>query len=153
MDQLQRHIVLVYSGLSRVSGQIIEEQQQHVRQHDREPLEAMHLIKMQASDMRNVLQKGDMQALGQLLDAGFQHKKKMARHISNSRIDTIYQAARRAGASGGKISGAGGGGFLFFCCAPEHQNQLIQTLDTFELQPFPFKFTRQGVTVNCTQDD
>ena len=58
------------------------------------------------------MQEGKIAALGKMLDEGWKLKKSLASKISDSEIDNIYAAAKKAGAYGGKISGAGGGGFL-----------------------------------------
>jgi D-glycero-alpha-D-manno-heptose-7-phosphate kinase len=55
----------------------------------------------------------------------------MAANISNSQIEEIYAAAKKAGATGGKISGAGGGGFMIFYCPGNTRYQVIETLNTF----------------------
>jgi len=70
-------------------------------------------------------------------------KKKLAQRINNSRIEEIYQSASRAGALGGKISGAGGGGFLLLCCPLERQNRVRKALRT--LRELPFHFEREGI--------
>ena len=65
----------------------------------------MLALKEQAFHMKEVLLKGDLDAIGQILDEGWQHKKQMADSVSNAFIDEVYDAAIKAGATGGKISG------------------------------------------------
>ena len=66
--------------------------------------------------MKEALLKGRLNEIGEILDFGFQQKRKMAEGISNELMDEIYETAKAAGATGGKISGAGGGGFMIFYC-------------------------------------
>ena len=55
----------------------------------------------------------------------------MAHNISNTSIEEIYDASKKAGANGGKISGAGGGGFIIFYCPGNTRHAVIETLKTF----------------------
>jgi D-glycero-alpha-D-manno-heptose-7-phosphate kinase len=57
-------------------------------------------------------------AFGRLLHESWQIKRTLSTKITNSRIDEIYLAAKRAGAIGGKVLGAGGGGFMLFLSGP-----------------------------------
>ena len=70
----------------------------------------------------------------------------MAHNISNTLIEAIYTAAKKAGATGGKISGAGGGGFMTFYCPNNTRYQVIEVLNTFGGNIQPYQFTQQGLT-------
>lgn len=75
--------------------------------------------------------KGRLHEFGEILDFGFEQKRQMAANISNSNIDEIYFAAKKSGATGGKISGAGGGGFMIFYCPGNCRYNVIETLEKF----------------------
>ena len=66
----------------------------------------------------------------------------MAANISNSGIEEIYDAAKKAGATGGKISGAGGGGFMIFYCPGNCRYKVIETLENFGGQTRHYQFTK-----------
>lgn len=70
----------------------------------------------------------------------------MAANISNSNIEEIYNAAKKSGATGGKISGAGGGGFMIFYCPDNTRHQVIKTLNTFGGEVKKYSFTKYGLT-------
>jgi D-glycero-alpha-D-manno-heptose-7-phosphate kinase len=70
----------------------------------------------------------------------------MAANISNALIEEIYDAAMKAGATGGKISGAGGGGFMIFYCPGNTRYRVIETLSTFGGKIRPYQFTQHGLT-------
>jgi D-glycero-alpha-D-manno-heptose-7-phosphate kinase len=69
----------------------------------------------------------------------------MAEGISNEIIDSIYDTARRAGSSGGKISGAGGGGYMFFFCPGNSRYRVAEELKQFGGEITPFSFTKNGL--------
>jgi len=145
LEELENNLVLYYTGYSRKSGEIIQQQQMHVRENHSENIEAMHALKKQAVHMRNALQAGRLNEIGELFDFGFTCKRKMASNISNEGIEKIYDAAKKAGATGGKISGAGGGGFMFFYCPANTRFHVIETLNSFDGQVWPCSFSDQGM--------
>ncbi len=146
IQELENNLVLYYTGYSRQSGTIIKEQQQNVLNNNTTSIEAMHQLKEQAILMKEALIAGRLDEIGKLFDYGFENKRKMADGISTKAIEDIYAAAKKAGATGGKISGAGGGGFMFFYCPANSRFRVIETLNSFDGQVWPCSFAKQGVT-------
>jgi D-glycero-alpha-D-manno-heptose-7-phosphate kinase len=110
--------------------------------------ESLHAIKSLAYQMRAALENGHLDHFGRLLDQGWQWKKQLSAHVSSTSIDRWYDAARAAGALGGKIAGAGGGGHLLLYVPPQRQPAVRHALSTFGLIEVPFSFDRDGaVTV------
>ena len=106
----------------------------------------MHLLKEQSIQMKEALLQGNLDEIGHILDFGFEQKKKMADNISNSLIEDIYNAAKKAGATGGKISGAGGGGFMIFYCPGTSRYNVIKELTKFDGSVKHFNFTKYGLS-------
>ena len=106
----------------------------------------MHQLKEQSRMMKEALLKGRLDEVGEILDFGFRQKRKMAANISNSRIEEIYDAAKKAGATGGKISGAGGGGFMSFYCPGNTRYDVIEALHSFGGEVKQYNFTKYGLT-------
>ena len=75
---------------------------------------------------------------GHLLHESWMLKRGLTSRITNSSIDEIYQAARGAGASGGKLLGAGGGGFMLLFVKPEGQKAVREKLNKLLYVPFHF---------------
>lgn len=145
LNELAYNIVLYYTETSRLSSKIIEDQQVNVKQNNHESLEAMHALKRIALEMKETLLKGNLNKIGHLLEESWQFKKQMAKGISNPFIDDIYTAAMKAGATGGKISGAGGGGFMFFYCPGNTRHAVIDALGEFGGQAKRYQFTKYGL--------
>ena len=145
LNELENNLVLYFTATSRESATIIKEQQKNVLEKNEKSIEAMHLLNEQARMMKEALLKGRLQEIGEILDYGFQQKRNMAKHISNDAIETIYEAAKKAGATGGKISGAGGGGFMIFYCPGNTRYKVIETLNTFGGEVKPYRFTKEGL--------
>ena len=143
--ELENNLVLFYTETSRESATIIKAQQANVQSGNTGSIEAMHKLKEQAQQMKEALLRGQLHRIGEILDYGFEQKRRMAEHISNSHIDAIYKLAKEAGATGGKISGAGGGGFMILYCPGNTRHHVIQQLGTLQGRVRPYSFTQQGV--------
>ncbi|MEM2661590.1 MAG: dehydrogenase [Nitrososphaeria archaeon] len=145
INELQFNLLLYYTGTSRLSSKIIEAQIQGVKEKKEKPLEAMHKLKEQAILMKEAILKGKIDEIGEILDYGWQYKRQMAEGITNPLIEEIYETAKKAGATGGKISGAGGGGFMMLYCPGNSRYNVIEALQKFGGDFRRFQFTKYGV--------
>lgn len=146
LNELSYSLVLYFTGASRTSSNIIDKQQQSVKQNKAVEVEAMHKIKEQAILMKEALLKSDLNEIGPILDFGWKNKKQMADGITNPRIDEIYRSVMKAGSTGGKVSGAGGGGFMFFYCPRNTRHKVLETLHSFGGEVKDFSFSKSGLT-------
>jgi D-glycero-alpha-D-manno-heptose-7-phosphate kinase len=138
---LSENLMLFYTGITRSASTVLEEQISNM--NDR--FEILCNMRQLAVEARECLERGACDEFGRLLHQGWEYKKQLASGISNERIDAMYQAARQAGAIGGKISGAGGGGFLLLYCPAEHQEGVRKAL--LPLRELPFSLERDGSKV------
>jgi D-glycero-alpha-D-manno-heptose-7-phosphate kinase len=146
MFELENNLLLYYTSTTRESAKIIEKQSSNVLNKKSKSIEAMHQLKQQALLMKESLLKGRLHEIGEILDFGFQQKRQMAEGISNSLMEEIYEAVKKAGATGGKISGAGGGGFMIFYCPDITKYKVQETLKQFGGYCQPYRFTEHGLT-------
>ncbi len=146
LNELENNLVLYFTSTTRESAAIIMEQQRNVNEKNAKSIDAMHQLKEQAKMMKEALLIGRLNEIGEILDYGFRQKKNMAANISNSSIEEIYEAVKKSGATGGKISGAGGGGFMIFYCPKNTRYPVIETLNTFGGRVNPYQFTQHGLT-------
>jgi len=146
LHELENNLVLYFTATSRESAAIIKEQVKNVEDKNEKSIEAMHHLKDQARMMKEALLQGRLDEIGLILDYGFEQKRNMAANISNSNIEEIYLAAKAAGATGGKISGAGGGGFMIFYCPGNTRYAVMKTLGNFGGVVRDYTFTKYGLT-------
>jgi D-glycero-alpha-D-manno-heptose-7-phosphate kinase len=151
LNELQQNLVLFFTATSRESATIIKEQQQNVKGNNQNSIDAMHQLKAQAMQMKEAMLQGKLNIIGEILDFGFEQKRKMAANISNDLIEKVYDTAKGAGASGGKISGAGGGGFMIFYCPNTKRYDVINALSTFNGEIKTYQFVQQGLTTWTVQ--
>jgi D-glycero-alpha-D-manno-heptose-7-phosphate kinase len=144
--ELENNLLLYYTATSRESAKIIEKQSRNVVDKKGKSIEAMHQLKQQAQRMKEAILKGRLNEIGEILDFGFHQKRQMAEGISNDLMEEIYEAAKKAGATGGKISGAGGGGFMIFYCPGISKYQVAETLQQFGGYSKSYQFVDHGLT-------
>jgi D-glycero-alpha-D-manno-heptose-7-phosphate kinase len=146
LHELENNLLLYFTSTSRESASIIKEQVKNVNDKNEKSIEAMHQLKEQARMMKESLLKGKLNELGEILDFGFQQKRKMAANISNTNIEELYESAKKAGATGGKISGAGGGGFMIFYCPGNTRHAVKEALLPFGGEVKNYTFTKYGLS-------
>ncbi|MFQ5651452.1 MAG: dehydrogenase [bacterium] len=144
LDELETCMVLCFTGVSRESAKIIDEQTRNVTEKRQKSIDAMHQLKADALVMKEALLKGEMSRFAKYLSRSWEAKKNMANTITNREIDQIYQAALEAGAYSGKISGAGGGGFMMLIVDPTKKVSVIEELGRFRGEVFKVHFTKKG---------
>ncbi|MFV0326781.1 MAG: dehydrogenase [Bacteroides xylanisolvens] len=144
IDELEASMVLYFTGASRSSAAIIDQQRKNTSSGNQKAIDAMHRIKQSAIDMKLALLKGDMQAFAKILGQGWEDKKKMAEAISNPMIQEVFDVAIPAGALAGKVSGAGGGGFIMLMVEPTRKKEVINALKELDGFVMPFQFTEGG---------
>lgn len=144
MLELETNTLLLNMGQRQDSGDIIDEQIKNITT-DKNSLNALHKTKELANTTKYALIRGDINRIGELLDAGWQEKKKFSKQITNPKIDYIYEELKRAGGIGGKITGAGGGGHLLFYCQPGKKLYVLKKAIELGLREVPFTFDHQGL--------
>ncbi len=148
MQELQRHFMLFFTGVSRTASDIAKEQVKATNDKKVELFAMRQLV----DDALNVLTSDeDIKEFGHLLHETWQLKRSLASGIAPGFVDDIYTKARNAGAIGGKLLGAGGGGFMLFFVAPEHQMRVRDALE--DLLWVPFEFESSGTSIiYCDQN-
>jgi D-glycero-alpha-D-manno-heptose-7-phosphate kinase len=138
---LESNLMLFFTGINRQADTILAEQKAKID----DTSHVLRELKGLAYAAKDELAKGNLDAIGNMLDYSWGLKKRLASKISNSGIDDLYALAKRSGALGGKITGAGGGGFLLLYCPHEKRAEVRGALKDF--QELPFQLERDGAKV------
>jgi D-glycero-alpha-D-manno-heptose-7-phosphate kinase len=143
--ELQYNMLLVFSGGTRVSSRIIEDQISGYMDRREGSHEAFDRMKALTIDAKNALLTGRLAALGHILHEEFLEKKKTARLVVTPQIEEIYEEARRLGVIGGKVSGAGGGGYMFLYCPFDRKPRVIKRIQELGGEVVPMAFEAEGM--------
>jgi len=144
IDELEAHMILYFTGASRFSAEIIEEQRKNTIDGNKESIEATHRIRQSSIEMKEAILKGDIAAFTEVLGRAWEDKKRLAGSITNKKIDSIFNIALKAGAITGKVSGAGGGGFIMFVADPVNRINVTGELRKLEGRVVDFQFSTGG---------
>ena len=141
LDDLDNMLMLFFTGKTRQSAKILAEQKRNIGKK----VDVLKAMARQAEQVRRVIGTGAIDSLGPLLHKAWEAKRKLAGTITNSELDKIYERAVKAGALGGKISGAGGGGFFLLCVPSDKRQSVRQAL--VDLREMPFRLEKGGSRV------
>ena len=144
IDELEASTILYFTGASRSSAKIIDEQRKNTASQNQNIISAMHEIKQGANDMKRALLKGDILSMAHLLKTAWENKKKQSSQVTNSVIEQAMEVALKEGALAGKVSGAGGGGFIMFIVDPIKKKTVEKALAGLDGFIMPFSFTDGG---------
>jgi D-glycero-alpha-D-manno-heptose-7-phosphate kinase len=143
-SELEVRSLLYFTGVSRESAEIIDEQRARARDRDAGAIDAMHALKQEAVTMKEGILRGDFGLLAQCFRDGWEAKKRTATRVSNAAIDEAFEVAAASGAQAGKVSGAGGGGFMFFLVDPARRCAVVRSLSKLGGQVTNCQFTEVG---------
>jgi D-glycero-alpha-D-manno-heptose-7-phosphate kinase len=147
VEDFRASVLLFYTGVTRSSTLILDEQKRATLQQDPAIVDSLHRTKELGFAVKEALEQGDLERFGKLLDEHWQNKKRRSAKISDPNIDRWYEAARANGALGGKIMGAGGGGFFMLYCPNNHKACLRKALAAEGLREMSYDFDFEGAKV------
>lgn len=139
LEELQAHTLLYFTGFSRIASEIVKEQLQRLPDKTRE---LKRMYEMVDESIGILLGKNNLDGFGRLLDENWSLKRGLSSKVSLPVIDEIYEAAKSAGALGGKLLGAGGGGFMMLFAPPQTHARIREKLS--KLLHIPFRFDNEG---------
>ena len=147
LTRLERGLLLMFTGSSHDSANILSHQRQSSANNETRVIDSLQATQALAHEALGVLQRGELERFGGLLDTAWQLKRNFAPGVTNAAIDEAYRIARNNGALGGKITGAGGGGFLMLYCEEEALPRVEMALTRQGLKRMDFRFDSDGARV------
>jgi len=148
LKRLHRSLLLYFTGRDRADEQVLEGQGAAIRNGTALP--ALETMRDLAYELRDSLSAGDAEAVGDLLHRNWELKRSLVDGLSDPEIDGWYDAAREAGAIGGKLLGAGAGGFFLVFAPPERHTAIRGALP--HLREVPFRFAGRGTQISLLDD-
>jgi len=149
-SNFENHLLLFFTGIARDASSVLTEQKANTGQK----IDTLKKMADSVYEFRDKLVAQDFAGLGQMLHDGWLHKKTLASNVSNSTIDTLYEAGLKAGAWGGKVLGAGGGGCILFLAPIENKPAIREVMKTTaeainltEFNEIPVRFVQSGAEI------
>lgn len=148
--ELNDHLMLLYTGIKRTAAAVAESYVPDLESKRRQ----LRIMKDLVDESLSLLNGGgDITGFGELMHEGWMAKRSLSPTIAGGDLDRIYAAARRAGAVGGKITGAGGGGFLLLFVPPDRRAAVREALSTLIHVPFAFDYSGSQIVYYQHEED
>ena len=144
LTELERRMVLVYTGASRFSGTTISRVMQAYERGEPAVTGALHGLREVADRMADALRRGDLADIGRLLEANWRHQQTLDPGMCTPPMERLAQAMRDAGALGGKAAGSGAGGSMFFL-GPDDPTPAVAAARRLGMTILPIRWSAVGV--------
>lgn len=145
--ELEKHLLLVYTGKSRLSGDLITRVMDAYKSKKAGVDEALKNIRSAAIEMRGALLAQDLQRVGEMLDFNWENQKRLYEEMTTPKIEALFQVARPAGLLGGKALGAGGGGCILLLCEPDREHRVRRAVEDLGGEIIEFQLDHDGLQV------
>ncbi|HID56993.1 TPA: GHMP kinase [Candidatus Poribacteria bacterium] len=145
--QLEKNLVLCYTGQSRLSGDTNRKMIEGYKRGVPEVVNSLRRIKEITIEIRDKLLKGDLEGFGELLMEEYRNRRNLAPEVVTPKIEELFEVALKNGATGGKICGAGGGGCVIFYCENDLEGKVKRKLEETGGKVVEFNFSPSGVKV------
>lgn len=147
IQRLQESLLLVYTGESHFSGEILQNVVDAYKSGNRRTREALSALRRIAQEMKEALCQGDLPCFGYLLAENWHYQKHLHPSVTSNRVEYLFEIAERNGSIGGKACGAGGGGCLVFYCPQDRRNAVAEALMAVGASPIRFSFDFKGLLI------
>ena len=145
LNDLEYHLMLCYTGRTRVSAGLVAKQEANFLEGREETVDGMAFLHNHVYEMRDALLHGRIGDFAEGLHVSWQNKLRMNPNVTDGKINELYELARKAGAVGGKLLGAGGGGYLLLFCPIPAQRLVREKLEAVGGQFTDFAFDKAGL--------
>ncbi len=145
--ELEKHLLLIYTGKSRLSGDIISRVMGAYRQGDKNVHDALMNIRQAAIEMKEAFLAEDLSRVGELLDFNWENQKRLYPEMTTPKIEALLTVARPEGVLGAKACGAGGGGCILILCAPDREHLVRRAVTDLGGLPIDFNFDHSGLQI------
>lgn len=143
LHKMEDSTLVFFTGRTRSASAVLANQSAAMQAADRRAL--MRRMVQLAFEMKEQLESGTLDHIGDLLDENWRLKAQLTAGISDPQIDAWYTKGMANGALGGKLLGAGNGGFIMFYAPQERHAQISTALA--DLEPVKFRFDRTGAQI------
>jgi len=145
--ELEKSLLLVYTGKSRLSGDIISTVMGAYQRHETAMTEPLINLREAGSQMREAIMGEDLDRVGEVLQLNWENQKRLYDEMTTPKIDVLFEIAQEAGLLGGKACGAGGGGCVVFLCEPDREHVVRRNIEDLGGQCIDFNFDHEGLAV------
>jgi D-glycero-alpha-D-manno-heptose-7-phosphate kinase len=145
--ELERHLLLVYTGRPRFSG--TNNWELFKRHIDGEPatVEFFDRLKENALLMKEALEREDISRTAAALNRDWRTRKAMLPTMTTGEIERVIEEGSRYGLLAARVCGAGGGGCVALLADPARRDGLARRIQDMKMEILPTRISETGVIV------
>jgi D-glycero-alpha-D-manno-heptose-7-phosphate kinase len=142
--ELERRILLCYTGASRFSGNTIGRVMRAYERGEPAISGALDGLRRVAEEMVAALHAADFAKVGALFSENWRLQQLLDPGMSTPEMGRLERAMLDAGALGGKAAGSGAGGSMFFL-APDDPSEARRAVGRLGMRLLPVRWTLIGI--------
>jgi D-glycero-alpha-D-manno-heptose-7-phosphate kinase len=142
--ELERRILLCYTGASRFSGNTIGRVMRAYERGEPAISGALDGLRRVAEEMVAALHAADFAKVGALFSENWRLQQLLDPGMSTPEMGRLERAMLDAGALGGKAAGSGAGGSMFFL-APDDPSEARRAVGRLGMRLLPVRWALMGV--------
>jgi D-glycero-alpha-D-manno-heptose-7-phosphate kinase len=142
--ELERRMLLCYTGASRFSGNTIGRVMRAYERGDSAVAGALDGLRAAAQVMADALRVGAFGRIGELLSENWRLQQQLDAGMATPDMRRLEAAMHDAGCLGGKAAGSGAGGSMFFL-APDDPAPAREAVARLGMQLLPVRWATAGV--------
>jgi D-glycero-alpha-D-manno-heptose-7-phosphate kinase len=143
--ELERRMLLCYTGASRFSGATIDRVMQAYERGDPAIAGALDGLRGAAERLPEALKAGDLTRIGELLSRNWRHQQALDPAMCTPLMSRLERAMIDAGALGGKAAGSGAGGSMFFLLGGADLRPATDAARALGMTLLPLRWAEEGV--------
>jgi D-glycero-alpha-D-manno-heptose-7-phosphate kinase len=138
--ELSENSLLLYLGKRKHSEGILKKQINSINKSKKNTIEALHKSKELTLEMYDTLNKNDLTNFSEILNDGWETKKKFTNGITNEWIEKISKKLKELGVDALKVTGAGGGGHIYVYASKSKHEKIIKGISKLGIYPVKFQY-------------
>jgi|TARA_B110000438_G_scaffold292336_1_gene330542 D-glycero-alpha-D-manno-heptose-7-phosphate kinase len=146
-NELFENSMLLYLGDRKHSEKILKKQINAINKSKKDTINALHHAKELTLMLYDALRQNDLTNFSDILDEGWETKKKFTVGVTNNQIENITKKLKKYGAESLKITGAGGGGHIYVYAPKNKHKKIIDEIPKLGLRQVEFKYTNFGAQI------
>ena len=143
--EMEKHLLLIYTGNSRLSGNIIDRVMGAYSAGEAKVTEALGNLRTAASEMKAAIEAQDLRRMGEVMNFNWENQKRLYDEMTTLKTEALIAAMREVGILGVKASGAGGGGCIIVLAQPDREHLVVRAAEDLGGRVISFKFDTSGL--------
>ncbi len=151
INLIERNSLLVYTGKTRESSDVLRDQVFKSSNGDRGIISNLKELKRMSSVMKEAISNEDLEAFADVINHGWNIKRRLSDNVSNRRVEDIIRKAMSHGAIAARLLGGGSQGFIYVLS--ENGNLYSLQKEMLKVSKFAIRFSFDPLGTRIISND